>query len=171
MKRLLSLIGLTLALCASAQECTFDNDTVPAWLTLHPGVFSDGWFDRVMNTQGFWDLADAGSLTVTLASPATAITVSVSYYVDDMSGLYVAPTVSIPGASLTGSVIVRYATWVFGHWETVTQTWTCPAGATITAGVGSARTGFLLDAIAVSSTVLDAPSSAPAMKAPEPLYD
>jgi hypothetical protein len=167
MKRLLSLIGLTLALCASAQECTFDNDTVPAWLTLHPGVFSDGWFDRVMNTQGFWDLADAGSLTVTLASPATAITVSVSYYVDDMSGLYVAPTVSIPGATLTASAIVPYARWVFGHWETVTQTWICPAGATtITAGVGSTRTGFLLDAITVLAT-----TPPRAMPMPEPLFD
>jgi hypothetical protein len=170
MKKLLSIIGLTLSLCAPAQQCTFDNDTVPAWLTLHPGVFSDGWFDGVMNTQGFWDLADAGSLTVTLSAPASSVTVSVSYFTDGLC--YVPPTIAVPGATLTASSTVTYSYWVFGDWQTLTQTWACPAGATtITAGVGSARTGFLLDAISVSSTVLDAPAAAPALKAPEQLYD
>ena len=169
MKTLLSLMAALMALCGSAQTFTFDTDAIPVGITLRPGIFSDGWFDAAMNTQGFWDLADAGSATVTLAAPATSITVSVSYFTDGLC--YVPPTITIPGATLTASSTATYAHWVFGDWQTVTQTWTCPAGATtINAGVESVHTGFLLDAISVSSVIMDQ-MQAPALRAPEPMFD
>jgi hypothetical protein len=164
MKKLLGLVMaalMALGVSAATVNFTFDTDSVPDGVTLNPGVFSDGWFASAMNATGFWDLADAGSVTVTLAAPATSITVSVSYFTDGLC--YVPPTISIPGATLTASLTTVYSTWVLGHWETLTQTWTASGATSITAGVTSSRVGFLLDAISVTSS---APAGVPVAWSP-----
>ena len=77
----------------------------------------------------------------------------------EQTGLLQQDLVRWMAPTLTASSTVTYSHWVFGDWQTITQTWSCPAGATtITSGVQSNRVGFLLDAISVTATVLDTPA-------------
>ena len=135
------------------------NGTPQASLTV--GAFGAGWQSSVPlggGETGVWDLGQSGQISLSISNFGGAsatweyLQVQVTYFDDGGFG-YLAPTISIPGATLISSQTTNNQTGTLGTWKTMQSLWLIqpsPASETVVI-TGSATKGLLVDQVVVDT--------------------
>src|SRR4051812_17456882 len=138
---------------------SFNNPGTPR-ATMTIGAFGKGWLASSFGGKtGLWELGQAGQVSIALsnyagfASAPKYVQVQVTYF--ESSGTYLAPAVSIPGATLVTSQTTNNLSAPPGTWRTQVTLWLlspAPANETVLIN-GSATKGLLIDQIVVDSRI------------------
>jgi hypothetical protein len=140
----------------------FNNPGGTPQTTFTIGTAGTGWRSVALARTNVWDLGRAGAASVAIPNASGGsnswkyVQVQVTYFED--GGIYVAPAVSIPGATLVSSQVTNNQTAFPGAWKTMLTVWQmrpAPANETV-ALTGSSTKGFLLDQV-----IVDTRSTAP----------
>src|ERR1035437_4508748 len=151
---------------------TFVNPNGAPLASLTLGAFGTGWKSVSLGGRtGVWDLGKAAQVSLSisnfggLSATKEYVQVQVTYFDDGGFG-YVAPTVSIPGATLVSSQIVIDQTINLGSWKTMQTVWQIqpsPASETVVIS-GDANKGLLIDQVVVDTRCPIGSDSVPAYR-------
>jgi uncharacterized repeat protein (TIGR01451 family) len=143
---------------AAPEMFTNPNAMPQAAFTIGP--FGKGWLATSFGGKtGLWELGQAGQVSVSVSNYAgfgsapKYLQVQVTYF--EAGGIYLAPTVSIAGATLVSSQTVNNLSAAPGLWRTQITRWLvtpAPASETILI-TGSPTKGLLIDQIVVDTKI------------------